>query len=251
MKKRSDLIGKRIFPALHYLFVPKCAACREPVDISEYRKYRPMCRICREKWEAEKSLPCPKCGRPAGVCICGVPVDKKRRIDGEVHIAPYNIPDGAARLVVLTAKLTNNRFIFSFLINELSQLTVDKFRINERTVLTYVPRDPVKRRAAGHDQSKIIARGISKKTGIPLVEFIRHKKGGKQQKTLDFTSRKRNARLSYSVVGKNKKYIRGREIILFDDTITTGSTMTTCAALLKQAGASKVYAISITKNCIE
>ncbi|MBQ7500076.1 MAG: ComF family protein [Clostridia bacterium] len=248
MAKIFDLMRELADRARYLIFVPRCASCRKHVEPDEFGKHTPFCRECHEKWLTEISRPCPKCGRPIGECICGIPADKNLRIDSEIHLATYNIPGGSAKGIVLTAKKRNFRHIFDFLINSMSELIQNNFDINEKTVLTYVPRNPGKYRRIGHDQSRIIACGVSEKTGVPLIEFIRHSKGGKQQKTLDFSERRRNARLSYELNEKNKKYIRGREIILFDDTITTGWTMVRCASLLKQAGASKVYALSITKN---
>ncbi|MDR2029417.1 MAG: hypothetical protein LBP93_07760 [Treponema sp.] len=36
-----------------------------------------------------------------------------------------------------------------------------------------------------------------------------------------------------------------REVLLFDDVMTTGSTLDACAAALKQEGAEKVYALAL------
>jgi len=46
----------------------------------------------------------------------------------------------------------------------------------------------------------------------------------------------------------NAATLKGRKVLLVDDILTTGSTVNHCAKALKEAGASKVYAISIAKT---
>ena len=249
MAEPTDYFKSLLGRCRSFLFVPKCAVCMKRVDFDEFEKYKPLCSECYDKWLAEISSPCPLCGRRPGDCICGVSVDKNRRIDSEIHLAAYNTNNDIARRLVLLSKIKNRKYVFNLLIDSLSDLINERLAVGENTVLTYIPRVRSKISRIGHDQCRITAEGISEKTGIPLMLFIRHDPGGKQQKTLDYTSRKANARRSYALIAENTGYIRGREVIIYDDTITTGATMTRCAGLLKSAGAAKVYALSITKSC--
>ena len=142
------------------------------------------------------------------------------------------------------------KHLFDFMIINMSDLVTERLAVSDNTVITYVPRSDKLERWNGFDQSKLIAKGISKRTGIPLVKFFSHV-GSVQQKRLDYSDRRVNAVKSYKLMEENKKYVRGREIILYDDIITTGSTITHCAHLLKSAGAAKVCALALTKNCTD
>ena len=42
--------------------------------------------------------------------------------------------------------------------------------------------------------------------------------------------------------------IAGKSIVLLDDILTTGATLTSCAAVLKQAGADFVYALALASD---
>jgi len=56
------------------------------------------------------------------------------------------------------------------------------------------------------------------------------------------------------VFALNKKYsllIKGKNILLVDDVITTGATLENCASILKNAGANKVTIATIAKTIIK
>ena len=47
---------------------------------------------------------------------------------------------------------------------------------------------------------------------------------------------------------KNSDLIKNKNIILFDDIITTGATINECAKILKQNGAKKVIILALAKD---
>jgi predicted amidophosphoribosyltransferase len=53
----------------------------------------------------------------------------------------------------------------------------------------------------------------------------------------------RNIKNSFKL--KKPEKIKGKNIIIFDDIITTGSTMREAAKVLKKAGAKKIYFLTI------
>lgn len=102
-----------------------------------------------------------------------------------------------------------------------------------------VPMHPQKRAARGYNQSELLARQLSEKTGIPyephLLACVKKTKG---QKTLGQKERRKNLRGSFQVIGRIKKLER---VLVVDDVYTTGSTMDEIARTLKAAGVGRVY----------
>ena len=80
---------------------------------------------------------------------------------------------------------------------------------------------------------------------IPIITngLIKTRKTA-QQSTLTPEERKKNIKGAYKVNRRKINKIKGKEILLIDDVQTTGSTISECAKMLKQAGAASVNVIT-------
>jgi predicted amidophosphoribosyltransferase len=114
------------------------------------------------------------------------------------------------------------------------------------SVIVFVPRSEKARREAGHDQSYLLARRISEKTGIEL-ENVFISRGKKAQKTLNKEQRMENAELNYDIVPEIYDF-RGKTAIIVDDIITSGSSVGVCGGMLIGAGAERVVALVYAKT---
>lgn len=107
-----------------------------------------------------------------------------------------------------------------------------------------VPLHKLKKAERGYNQSEFIAKGISLQTGIDWTKkAIKRKKYTESQTHLTAEERCANVKDAFEI--RNKKLIEGKNILLVDDVITTGSTISECAHQLLQNGAKEVYAASI------
>ena len=96
----------------------------------------------------------------------------------------------------------------------------------------------------GFNQSEIVADEISKINGLPVLKnVLKRKKNTKDQTNLTREQREENVRGAFVVA--HPEIINGKNIILVDDVITTGATLSECARMLKQAGAEKILGITI------
>jgi ComF family protein len=95
------------------------------------------------------------------------------------------------------------------------------------TAVVPVPLHPKKLRQRGYNQSTVIAKGISKSTGVPLVEdaIVRNEYNLSQTKFTKY-DRWENVRQIFSVKKPNK--LLGQHILLVDDVLTTGATLEAC-----------------------
>ncbi|WP_337865145.1 ComF family protein [Ignavibacterium sp.] len=107
-----------------------------------------------------------------------------------------------------------------------------------------IPLHSLKKAARGYNQSEFIAKGLSIESKIPFsTKAIQRKKFTETQTHLSALERQQNVKDAFKV--KNKKLIEGKTILLVDDVITTGSTISECAKVLLGKGAKQIYAASV------
>lgn len=107
-----------------------------------------------------------------------------------------------------------------------------------------VPLHHLKKAERGYNQSHYIAKGLSKTLIIPTKEkSLKRIRYTESQTLKNITDRELNVKNAITV--KNKKRVKGKNILLVDDVITTGATISECARQLLKCGAKKIYAISV------
>ena len=111
-------------------------------------------------------------------------------------------------------------------------------------ILTWVPVSAKRLRRRGYDQCQLLADSVRTELQIlstPCLKKIRHIKP--QSRLRDAAQRKANVLGAFSVI--NPRQIAGKRILLLDDIVTTGATVSECARVLMTAGAKEVYCAAI------
>ncbi len=153
----------------------------------------------------------------------------------------------------LIKKFKYNPFVKN-LSQPLSQLIINHFELCEKSipfvenkkdfVIVPVPLSKRRLRWRGFNQAEEIAKHLSKKLQIPLLNnLLFKKKKTKIQSQLSKKERKQNLKNTFSCSRKIK-----RKILLIDDVYTTGSTMNECAKKLKQAKAKQIIGITVART---
>lgn len=111
-------------------------------------------------------------------------------------------------------------------------------------LITAVPMNIAKRIRRGHDQAAVLARFIADVLDRPVdLSLLRRKSDKIEQHKLSRTDRAVHAAEVY-FINEDHNDISGKTILICDDVITTGSTMSVCAGLLREMGAKEVYCCS-------
>ena len=117
--------------------------------------------------------------------------------------------------------------------------TVAEHLGGEFDAVTFVPVHFLRRFRRGFDQSKLIAEAAAKIWDTQLLETLQKTRNNRPQSSVkDPEARRKNVQNAYAAV--NIEAFRGKRLLLIDDVVTTGSTLTACADELLAAGAASV-----------
>lgn len=100
--------------------------------------------------------------------------------------------------------------------------------------VTAVPLHRSKLAHRGYNQSEYLARGIADALNIPYVETLKAVRPHSTQTHKGAMERWQNIQGNYALNEKKASSLAGKHILLVDDVITTGSTLTACAIMLRQ-----------------
>lgn len=134
-----------------------------------------------------------------------------------------------------------------YLAKEMIDVIERDFGDEEPDFITCVPMSKRRRRYKAYNQCDYLIKHIGKAFGIkPTYNLIIKIKDTPSQVNLRHNERMTNLKGAFIA---NKKYdINGKTILLCDDVVTTGSTLSECSKALKKAGARRVICVTTAIN---
>lgn len=166
-----------------------------------------------------------------------VPLSNYPYLDGVTAVARY---EGAMREMIHAFKYEGLLEIGSVL----SEMAVRNWEGNPgRYVVTAVPLHPARQRTRGFNQAELVAKDFATAVGVEYLPLLSKKVATKAQ--ADLTRRERLSNVAD--IFESNYSLWGSRILLIDDVLTTGSTMSECAKALKAAGADRVYGLVLSK----
>jgi ComF family protein len=173
------------------------------------------------------------------VAQCGSCLKKPPPHEKTISLMHY---EEKSRYLITSLKLSSN-YPASRLMGNLMAERLSKEQDHPELIIP-VPLHPTRYRSRGFNQAIEIARPISKALGIPMDwhSIQRIINTGTQTK-LDAKERHKNLRGAFQL----KKPITAKHIVIIDDVITTGSTVTEVAKVLKKAGVKKIEVWSFAR----
>lgn len=107
-----------------------------------------------------------------------------------------------------------------------------------------MPIHKLRKAERGYNQTDHIAKTFGRVLNIPVKKkIVKRIKFTRSQTKLNIYERKENMRGAFIV--DTGKEVKNKVILILDDVITTGATVTEAGRALKEKGASKVYACSV------
>lgn len=115
------------------------------------------------------------------------------------------------------------------------------------SILLPIPLHPTRLFSRRYNQSAILAKALSERNGSTLgLQWLKRTRATPPQKNLSASARRRNVAGIFAL-GIDKSHIKGAHLVLIDDVLTTGATLSSAARVLKQAGAVRVDALVVAR----
>lgn len=236
---------KRIF------LVHKCVACRK---ILEYKNFNDaFCPSCREKYLAARMGICPECSIEAERCRCMPPMLKKDKGISLRKLFFYSKERASEpqNRLIYYLKRNKSKRASNFVAGELIPLInaeLARLDITGIPLLVAVPRSRGARFEYGFDQADMLCRAICNRCAFEYCNVLKRRRGGKEQKSLTAGERRKNIKnLIYADKSLTEK-IKGKTVILIDDVVTTGASMSACTHVLKACDVKNIIYISIASD---
>lgn len=238
------LIRRALRAVSDLVMPPVCLVCRTPIG-----SHDALCAAC---WREVDFIRPPLCDR------LGLPMPYDASLDGGVMISAGAAADppaydraravaahaGAMRTLVHALKFQDRHDTRRLL----GQWLVDAGRdlIGEAEVVVPVPLARRRLLARRFNQAAILAREVAFRTGLAYAPLaLARSRATASQVGLSRQQRARNVAGAFTVPARRIGEIAGRNILLVDDVITTGSTASACARALRAAGAARVDVLAL------
>ena len=210
-----------------------CAVCGAETFESDF-----ICHRCKSRLSAITGKFCPKCGRRTvadGLCLACK--DDPPAFDAARAAFDY-IPPGST--VIKHFKFDNRPYLGKVLAPFLAKTwTAAGFSAD---VVTFVPMTAKKERRRGYNQAHLLAEETAHLLNLPLRPLVLKVKESKTQHELTRAERLENLSGCFRLAEGAE--VKDLSVLVIDDVITTGSTLSALAKVLKRRGAAKVYGLT-------
>jgi competence protein ComFC len=229
--------------AVSLLYPATCTMCGKNVRAGEY-----LCDDCEAKIIPIVPPFCEKCSEPfegsintAFSCAnCA-----HRTIYFDTAVAAYR-GRGIVRDVIHQFKYNRQIHLRHLVLRWLrAALDDERLRAYEFDVMVPVPLHPARQRERGFNQATVLAELLSAQISIPSRPLLKRIRYTTTQTALDRTERMENLHNAFRL--RKNADVRGLRVLLIDDVLTTGSTLSECARVLKRAGAKSVHAVTAAR----
>ncbi len=235
------------------VFPTDCAVCGE--ELTEAGSTS-VCEACWASLEPWGGAICASCGLPLATSeggevaslLCGECRTGARAFDGARSFGLYA---GALRQIILLLKFQRQERLGQRLGALLAPLWASFEKLDDAWLIP-VPLHASRQQERGFNQAELLARGLvhgldraGKARPRLARKALRRTRPTLPQTGLSIAARRENVRGVFSA--SDAKLLRGRAIVLIDDVMTTGATLSECAATLKRAGAERVLALTLAR----
>ena len=199
--------------------------------------YPPKCVLCQKLLPKQETDLCADCRRDTDSYISG-----KDRISFVASSTILWYYEQRVRESLLRFKFSGRRSYADAYARLLAVKLLPQRE--EIDLITWVPVSKSRLRRRGYDQCQLLAQALAKELDIPAVRTLTKIRNNQVQSRLgDVSQRKANVLGVYRSI--NPEAFRGKRILLIDDIITTGATLSEAARVLTTDGAATVSGAAV------
>lgn len=229
---------------LNLLLPPRCCRCGKTV-VSEHT----LCEKCFNQINFISAPYCKLCGMPfenetdANLNLVCAHCASKKKVTRMDRSAMFY--DDFSKKLILDFKFYGHTQNAKILAKWLYLAGADIFYAGVDLIMP-VPLSYRRLLRRGYNQSAVLARLLSKQTGIKAdVLTLKKTKHTVPQSSLLGKARLKNVKNVFKL--QNEEKVKGKRILLIDDVLTTGATLNECAKVLKKAGALSVDTLTVAR----
>lgn len=206
-----------------------------------------ICKNCEGDIRYILTYCCVKCGKP---CLNGFIHKKcisKNSPDRFLAVFEYS---GIIKDALITAKYKSRIFdVYNLLVDLAYEYFLGiKLEIGEEAIVIPVPMSYKKFKKRTFDHALMISELFAKKYNIKVMQALIQYKDTPPQSFLSKRDRKNNVKDIFKVKKEFIKDIKGKDVIVIDDVVNTGSTMLSACKELRKLGSNGpryIYCISL------
>jgi ComF family protein len=229
-----------------------CVSCREPLPEAKsagnafrtLHSFSDLCRRCLKELVPIQPPYCLVCGRHIPVpgrcpeCIRDTSFSCSR------SFGQYN---GVLRELLHRFKFSREEQLLSVLSACLNQAWDLHFADFSLDWIVPVPAHPERIKERGYNQAERLGCQLSSYSQIPLLSALQRDIHLKGQATRDRSERLKALRGVYRTASNICEKVADKQILLVDDIYTTGSTAEACSEVLLDAGAKRVFVLTVAR----
>lgn len=227
-----------------WIYPPQCGGCEVPLSSPRQLEKPFLCEDCEDKLVPIPEGYCPVCGQsydtPVGMTFrCGNCGDRELAFD--FSVSGYR-STGEARQMMHAYKY-GKQLHLSRLMGQLMQRVWNDTRLHEvdSWLVVPVPLHPKRQRGRGFNQSHEIAREFIRNAppgmDLKLEPLLKRTRHTVRQAQLDRRERLGNLRGAFGIRKKlSEEFVSRHGVLIVDDVMTTGTTVSECAEILRSAG---------------
>lgn len=204
--------------------------------------FPPKCPFCQALLEDPRALLCPRCqtGLP---WLTGREAERKVEFaDGCFSPLAYHnqVPEAVRRYKF--SRVRSCRKSFGVLMAQCTQDHLD----DQPDCVVWAPLSRRRLRQRGFDQAELLARVLGKELSLPTLPTLKKVRDTRPQSELtEESARRANALGAYALLPGIS--LAGKRLLLVDDVVTSGATLRECARLLRQAGAGRIWCVTLAQ----
>lgn len=227
---------------LDIIFPKYCVNCRK---LGDY-----LCANCFTFLSFDVEKICAVCNRSSFDGATHPRCRGKYIIDGVFSSISYK---GVAKKLIVKFKydphLSDLKTVLSDLFYE-GIIQKEEFNkvLDSNSILVPIPLYPSRERKRGYNHAHILAKELSKKLELPVVNALKRIRNTKPQADLKREERLGNLKDAFELDIKYMNEIKNRQIFLVDDVFTTGSTLFEAGRVLKKSGAKSVWGLTLARG---
>jgi competence protein ComFC len=222
-----------IWAAIDWVYPPACGGCEKPG--------LRWCADCQAQTSRPDAHVCPLCGQPEpnGSICCAC----HHSNPGCADIRSWAIFQGPLREAIHRLKYKGDVGLSETFTTKLVELLVElNWKVD---MVAAVPLSRQRFKQRGYNQAGLLGWPLAKALNVSYASqaIVRIRNTGSQV-GLSIRQRQENVSGAFSA---DPRLVRGQNVLIIDDVLTTGATMQACARAFLQAGANLAYGLTLAK----